>query len=132
MIYSTSGRRVSLSLYNHTNLRGSHALQLRQAKLSFPSVHLLVGVNSDEDVIINKARCVMTHAERYGTSTHHKPMLTDGIDARLFDIAAGLTRLFLTPRGSSIRLSSKSGTLITLRMMISLTCRRAMMMCTRS
>ncbi|KAJ8588590.1 hypothetical protein M405DRAFT_819453 [Rhizopogon salebrosus TDB-379] len=47
-----------------------HALQLRQAKLSFPSVHLLVGVNSDEDVITNKARCVMTHAERCEAVRH--------------------------------------------------------------
>ncbi|KAG2125150.1 hypothetical protein DEU56DRAFT_825829 [Suillus clintonianus] len=47
-----------------------HALQLRQAKLSFPSVHLLVGVNSDEDVIANKARCVMTHAERCEAVRH--------------------------------------------------------------
>lgn len=42
----------------------SHALQLRQAKLSFPSVYLLVGVNSDEQVWSHKARTVMSHAER--------------------------------------------------------------------
>ena len=42
-----------------------HALQLRQAKLSFPSVYLLVGVNSDEQVWSHKARTVMTHSERY-------------------------------------------------------------------
>jgi choline-phosphate cytidylyltransferase len=47
-----------------------HALQLRQAKLSFPSVHLLVGVNSDEDVVTHKARCVMTHAERCEAVRH--------------------------------------------------------------
>jgi len=41
-----------------------HALQLRQAKFSFPSVHLLVGVNSDELVKANKANTIMTHAER--------------------------------------------------------------------
>ena len=41
-----------------------HALQLRQAKLSFPSVYLLVGVCSDEIVKKNKAQTVMTHAER--------------------------------------------------------------------
>ena len=42
----------------------SHALQLRQAKLSFPSVYLLVGVNSDDQVWAHKARTVMVHAER--------------------------------------------------------------------
>ncbi|KAJ2915095.1 hypothetical protein MD484_g5306, partial [Candolleomyces efflorescens] len=41
-----------------------HALQLRQAKLSFPDVHLLVGVNSDEQVHQHKARTVMYHPER--------------------------------------------------------------------
>ncbi|KAH7911781.1 hypothetical protein BJ138DRAFT_1062404 [Hygrophoropsis aurantiaca] len=47
-----------------------HALQLRQAKLSFPNVHLLVGVNTDEDVRSHKARCVMTHAERCEAARH--------------------------------------------------------------
>ena len=42
----------------------SHALQLRQAKLSFPSVYLLVGVNSDELVKEHKANTVMSHQER--------------------------------------------------------------------
>jgi choline-phosphate cytidylyltransferase len=42
----------------------SHALQLRQAKLSFPSVHLMVGVCSDELVKMHKSQSVMTHAER--------------------------------------------------------------------
>lgn len=41
-----------------------HALQLRQAKLAFPSVYLLVGVNSDELVRQHKSRSVMNHAER--------------------------------------------------------------------
>ncbi|KIJ30455.1 hypothetical protein M422DRAFT_36537 [Sphaerobolus stellatus SS14] len=41
-----------------------HALQLRQAKLSFPSVHLLVGVCSDELVKAHKSRTTMSHAER--------------------------------------------------------------------
>ena len=63
-----------------------HALQLRQAKLSFPSVppteegsseaeggnegewtpgvYLLAGVNSDEQCEEHKSRTVMTHAER--------------------------------------------------------------------
>ncbi|EPQ55851.1 hypothetical protein GLOTRDRAFT_60653 [Gloeophyllum trabeum ATCC 11539] len=47
-----------------------HALQLRQAKLSFPSVHLLVGVCSDELVAQHKSRSVMTHAERLESVRH--------------------------------------------------------------
>jgi len=41
-----------------------HALQLRQAKLSFPQVKLLVGVCSDKLVAEHKANTLMTHAER--------------------------------------------------------------------
>ncbi|KAF8583432.1 Nucleotidylyl transferase [Ramaria rubella] len=41
-----------------------HALQLRQAKLTFPSVYLMVGVCSDELVRSHKSRTAMTHAER--------------------------------------------------------------------
>jgi len=41
-----------------------HALQLRQAKFSFPAVYLMVGVNSDEQVHEHKARTVMNHVER--------------------------------------------------------------------
>ncbi|KAH7882127.1 hypothetical protein F5I97DRAFT_421970 [Phlebopus sp. FC_14] len=47
-----------------------HALQLRQAKLSFPNVYLLAGVNTDEDVQLNKARCVMSHLERCEAVRH--------------------------------------------------------------
>ncbi|KAG6911051.1 hypothetical protein DXG01_004565 [Tephrocybe rancida] len=47
-----------------------HALQLRQAKLSFPSVYLLVGVNSDELVRAHKAQGIMTHAERLEAARH--------------------------------------------------------------
>ncbi|KAF8553611.1 hypothetical protein OG21DRAFT_1584724 [Imleria badia] len=47
-----------------------HALQLRQAKLSFPKVYLLVGVNTDEDVAAYKARCVLTHQERCEAVRH--------------------------------------------------------------
>jgi cytidyltransferase-like protein len=46
-----------------------HALQLRQAKLSFPSVYLLVGVNDDEQVRTHKAQTIMTHGERYTIAT---------------------------------------------------------------
>lgn len=52
-----------------------HALQLRQAKLAFPvregdtkdrvsGVHLLVGVNSDEQCVEHKNIPIMRHAER--------------------------------------------------------------------
>jgi len=47
-----------------------HALQLRQAKLSFPSVFLLVGVCSDELVKKHKSQSVMTHAERCESARH--------------------------------------------------------------
>ncbi|RDB23848.1 Choline-phosphate cytidylyltransferase 1 [Hypsizygus marmoreus] len=47
-----------------------HALQLRQAKLSFPSVYLLVGVCSDELVRTHKAQGIMTHAERLEAARH--------------------------------------------------------------
>ncbi|KAK7441718.1 choline-phosphate cytidylyltransferase [Stygiomarasmius scandens] len=47
-----------------------HALQLRQAKLSFHSVYLLVGVCSDELVKKHKTRTVMTHAERLEAARH--------------------------------------------------------------
>lgn len=50
--------------------RFRHALQLRQAKLAFPDVHLLVGVNSDEQVSQHKARTVMNHAERLEAVRH--------------------------------------------------------------
>ncbi|KAL0068947.1 choline-phosphate cytidylyltransferase [Marasmius tenuissimus] len=47
-----------------------HALQLRQAKLSFPNVYLLVGVCSDELVKTHKSKCIMTHAERLEAARH--------------------------------------------------------------
>ncbi|KAG8902543.1 hypothetical protein FRC00_003431 [Tulasnella sp. 408] len=47
-----------------------HALQLRQAKLSFKSVHLLVGICSDELCSEHKSRTVMTHAERCESVRH--------------------------------------------------------------
>jgi len=47
-----------------------HALQLRQAKLSFPNVYLLVGVCSDELVEMHKAHNIMTHEERCEAARH--------------------------------------------------------------
>ncbi len=45
-------------------------MQLRQAKLSFPNVHLLVGVNNDEQVKHYKFKCVMDYAERCEAVRH--------------------------------------------------------------
>lgn len=42
-----------------------HALQLRQCKLFFPNVYLMVGVCSDELVRKYKASPVLNSAERY-------------------------------------------------------------------
>ncbi|ORX41297.1 hypothetical protein BD324DRAFT_614018 [Kockovaella imperatae] len=47
-----------------------HALQLRQCKLSFPRVHLLVGVCSDDLCATHKSAPVMTHAERCEAIRH--------------------------------------------------------------
>lgn len=47
-------------------------LQLRQCKLAFPSVHLMVGVCSDELVRRYKASPVLTSAERYESVRHCK------------------------------------------------------------
>jgi cytidyltransferase-like protein len=48
----------------------SHALQLRQAKLSFPNVHLVVGVCSDQLCADQKSGPAMTHAERCEAVSH--------------------------------------------------------------
>lgn len=48
----------------------SHALQLRQAKLSFPQVHLMVGVCSDVLCAQHKSAPAMTHAERCEAVRH--------------------------------------------------------------
>lgn len=64
MISSTLGNPAFSRSRPVAHVLPSHALQLRQAKLSFPSVYLLVGVNSDELVRSNKAQGIMTHAER--------------------------------------------------------------------
>ncbi len=47
-----------------------HALQLRQAKLSFPRVQLLVGVCSDALCASHKSAPAMTHAERCESIRH--------------------------------------------------------------
>ncbi|WVQ82579.1 hypothetical protein IAT38_004709 [Cryptococcus sp. DSM 104549] len=47
-----------------------HALQLRQAKLSFPQVHLLVGVCGDNLCAQHKSAPAMTHAERCEAVRH--------------------------------------------------------------
>ena len=47
-----------------------HALQLRQAKLSFPSVQLIVGVCSDQLCADHKSAPAMTHAERCEAVRH--------------------------------------------------------------
>lgn len=58
-----------LMLQAHTD---GHMLQLRQCKLAFPSVHLMVGVCSDELVRKYKAPPVLTSAERYESVRHCK------------------------------------------------------------
>lgn len=47
-----------------------HALQLRQAKLSFPNVHLIVGVVSDELCASHKSGPAMSHVERMESVKH--------------------------------------------------------------
>ncbi|KAK4052330.1 choline-phosphate cytidylyltransferase [Microbotryomycetes sp. JL221] len=53
-------------------LHYGHMLQLRQCKLAFPNVYLLVGVCSDELVRKYKASPVLTSAERYESVRHCK------------------------------------------------------------
>lgn len=43
---------------------------MRQAKLSFPSVHLMIGVCSDELCHSHKSLPAMTHAERCASVSH--------------------------------------------------------------
>ncbi|KAL7412127.1 hypothetical protein BDY24DRAFT_342056 [Mrakia frigida] len=47
-----------------------HALQMRQAKLCFPSVHLIIGVCSDDLCKSHKALPALTHAERCESVKH--------------------------------------------------------------
>lgn len=76
MICSTSGKVNFTDSFIALTFDLRHALQLRQAKLSFSNVYLLVGINSDEDVEHHKARSVMSHTERFvfifssGANTH--------------------------------------------------------------
>ncbi|GAA5878009.1 hypothetical protein JCM16303_002816 [Sporobolomyces ruberrimus] len=53
-------------------LHYGHMLQLRQCKLAFPSVHLLVGCCSSELVLQHKAQPVMHSEERYESLRHLK------------------------------------------------------------
>ena len=53
-------------------LADGHMLQLRQCKLAFPEVYLMVGVCSDELVRKYKASPVMTSNERYESVRHCK------------------------------------------------------------
>ncbi|GAA5853310.1 hypothetical protein JCM3766R1_001317 [Sporobolomyces carnicolor] len=53
-------------------LHYGHMLQLRQCKLAFPSVHLLVGCCSSELVREHKAQPVMHSEERYESLRHLK------------------------------------------------------------
>lgn len=48
----------------------SHALQMRQAKLCFPDVHLLIGVCSDKLCASHKSLPAMTHKERCEAVSH--------------------------------------------------------------
>lgn len=61
---------VSVCQYRFVADSLSHALQLRQAKLSFPRVHLLVGVCSDKLCAAHKSAPAMTHAERCESVRH--------------------------------------------------------------
>ncbi|KAJ4481102.1 cholinephosphate cytidylyltransferase [Lentinula aciculospora] len=67
-----------------------HALQLRQAKLSFPSVYLIVGVCSDELVNAHKAKSIMSHAERLEALRHCR-----WVDQVAFDAPWVLTPEFI-------------------------------------
>jgi choline-phosphate cytidylyltransferase len=70
MISFILGRLASILSKSRAQTYLSHSLQLRQAKLSFPNVFLLVGVSNDEQVKQHKFKCVMDHSERCESVRH--------------------------------------------------------------
>lgn len=63
--HSTSGEWEGFNgQYSYSQMLFRHALQLRQAKLSFPSVQLLVGVFSDDICAQHGASTRTSHLER--------------------------------------------------------------------
>lgn len=72
-IQSPSADGISKRLYLDGIFDGfnaGHALQLRQAKLSFPSVHLVVGVYSDEQLQLHGYAASFPHIERCEVLRH--------------------------------------------------------------
>lgn len=66
--YDSEGRERPIRIYAdgvYDLFHYAHALQLRQAKLSFPSVHLIVGVVSSYSCGKHKNKPVLTSQERY-------------------------------------------------------------------
>ncbi|EST09730.2 Cytidyltransferase-like domain protein [Kalmanozyma brasiliensis GHG001] len=66
--YDAEGRERPTRIYAdgvYDLFHYAHALQLRQAKLSFPSVHLIVGVVSSHSCGKHKNKPVLTSQERY-------------------------------------------------------------------
>lgn len=66
--YDSEGRERPIRIYAdgvYDLFHYAHALQLRQAKLSFPSVHLIVGVVSSFSCGKHKNKPVLTSQERY-------------------------------------------------------------------
>lgn len=64
----SSGRERPIRIYAdgvYDLFHYAHALQLRQAKLSFPSVHLIVGVVSSHSCAVHKNKPVLNSMERY-------------------------------------------------------------------
>jgi choline-phosphate cytidylyltransferase len=72
LLHCPSNRSPFSSSRSPSPLPDGHMLQLRQCKLAFPSVHLLVGVCSDELVRKYKASPVLSSVERYESVRHCK------------------------------------------------------------